>query len=66
MTLNCEVHLDQARKEFAATPSEETAAFYLEAALEFWRCDFITDGELAADLRAVARYLESMAAIPPA
>lgn len=57
MTLNCDLPIEQAQEEFRESPSDETAAFYLESALEYWRCDQVTDNALADMLSEVLPYL---------
>jgi hypothetical protein len=58
MTLNCDLGIDEARENFAATPDHHSAADLLESAVEYWRCDQIDDVTLAKDLRSVLPYLE--------
>lgn len=61
MTLNCDIPIDEARRAFAETPDDGTAADLLEATVEYWRCDQIDDVTLAKDLRSVLPYLERSA-----
>jgi hypothetical protein len=58
MTLNCDLGIDEARELFAKEQNEETTKDLIDSAVEYWKCDLLTDAGLAADLRLALEYLE--------
>ncbi len=58
MTLNCDLGIDEARELFAIKQNDETAKDLLDSAVEYWKCDKLTDTQLAIELRKVVGYLE--------
>lgn len=59
MTLNCDLNIDEARRNFAAEQNDETAADLLESLEQYWRYDFIDDKTCAAELKRIADYLDN-------
>lgn len=58
MTLNCDLHIDEARENFSSNPNDGTAADLMEAVQEYWRSELIDDKTCAIELRRIADYLD--------